>query len=228
MSLLVRRRVDHRVVIMRNRSVSRGATATTTSLAIAFLLAVLAANAAGPPKVPQSPGRYPAVGDQVRALPPGYRTIKVDRHNYRYHDGSFYRPGPEGAYVVVRAPIGAQVSFLSPGYVSFGIGTGHYFFANFTYYMWNADRTGYVVVEKPEGAETAIATANATGESEVFVYPNKEQSKEQQDRDRYECYRWAVDQTGFDPVAGESDVVKAGDYRRALSACLEGRGYTVR
>jgi hypothetical protein len=33
----------------------------------------------------------------------------------------------------------------------------------------------------------------------VYFYPTKGQSQEQQDRDRYECYRWAVQQTGFDP-----------------------------
>jgi hypothetical protein len=36
---------------------------------------------------------------------------------------------------------------------------------------------------------------------EVYFYPAKGQSKEQQERDRYECYLWAKDQTGFDPSA---------------------------
>jgi hypothetical protein len=33
----------------------------------------------------------------------------------------------------------------------------------------------------------------------LYFYPKKGQSKEQQDRDRYECYLWAVKQSGFDP-----------------------------
>ncbi len=33
----------------------------------------------------------------------------------------------------------------------------------------------------------------------VFFYPERNQSPEQQDRDRYECYNWAVRETGFDP-----------------------------
>jgi hypothetical protein len=37
--------------------------------------------------------------------------------------------------------------------------------------------------------------------TEVYYYPNKGQSEAQQDRDRYECYRWARKQTGFDPSA---------------------------
>jgi len=35
--------------------------------------------------------------------------------------------------------------------------------------------------------------------TQVFFYPNSGQSPEQQNRDRYECYLWAVKQTGFDP-----------------------------
>jgi len=33
---------------------------------------------------------------------------------------------------------------------------------------------------------------------DAFIYPNKGQSKKQQD---YECYDWAKQQTGFDPMA---------------------------
>ena len=131
-----------------------------------------------------------------------------------------------------------------------------------------------------------------------YIYPSKGQSAQQQDRDRYECHTWAVQQTGFDPTRPQTaqapsapppgrPVVKgaargaavgavggaiAGDagrgaaagaavggllggmrrmdqakaqgqqeaqqqninaqqqagYERALGACLEGRGYTVR
>jgi len=136
----------------------------------------------------------------------------------------------------------------------------------------------------------------------VYFYPTQGQSPEQQDRDRYECYNWAVKQTGFDPsrslpqrervavvpsrAPGETTVgaaitgaiigamvsnprnagggaivgaaaggllgaaaensqqqrveqiqTRRGDarqrrdaaeYRRAMSACLEGRGYSVK
>ena len=33
----------------------------------------------------------------------------------------------------------------------------------------------------------------------LYFYPKHGQSKEQQNRDRYECYLWAVKQSGFDP-----------------------------
>src|SRR5688572_25580645 len=35
----------------------------------------------------------------------------------------------------------------------------------------------------------------------VFVYPQKGQSPQQQQRDRFECHQWAVQQSGFDPTA---------------------------
>jgi len=150
---------------------------------------------------------------------------------------------------------------------------------------------------------------NITAITQVYFYPNKGQSTQQQSRDHYACYNWAADQTGFDPsvssivpeqrvrivpmpppghdtvvmsiagavlgaliagprhagegaligaasgavVGASSDISreelarqmeeayqnhnqardlrkerKALDFRRAMSACLEGRGYTVR
>ncbi|MCB1703638.1 MAG: hypothetical protein KDI17_02195 [Halioglobus sp.] len=207
-----------------SRPVRSVRTTTAVAVAILLLLAAPAVLAAGPPGTQGPHGRYPAVGEQVKALPPGHRQVNVGPQSYRYANGSFYRPGPGGAYVVVQAPIGAQVNVLAPGSISFGIAGGRYFYANFTYYIQNEDRTAYVVVEKPEGAEAAVAAATA----EVFVYPGKGQSAEQQDRDRYECYRWAVAQTGYDPVAVSADADSARNYQRANAACLEGRGYTVR
>jgi len=37
--------------------------------------------------------------------------------------------------------------------------------------------------------------------TDVFAYPQRNQTAEQQDRDRYDCHVWAVKQTGFDPSA---------------------------
>lgn len=36
---------------------------------------------------------------------------------------------------------------------------------------------------------------------DLFVYPSKNQSAEQQDKDKWECRAWATKQTGFDPAA---------------------------
>jgi outer membrane lipoprotein SlyB len=40
---------------------------------------------------------------------------------------------------------------------------------------------------------------NVTAITQIYFYPNRGQSTEQQSRDHYTCYNWAVDQTGFDP-----------------------------
>ncbi len=36
---------------------------------------------------------------------------------------------------------------------------------------------------------------------DLFVYPAKGQSKDQTEKDKYACYQFAKDQTGFDPMA---------------------------
>lgn len=40
----------------------------------------------------------------------------------------------------------------------------------------------------------------STAGAEMFVYPAKGQSKDQQGKDEYACHQWAVQQTGFDPT----------------------------
>ena len=36
---------------------------------------------------------------------------------------------------------------------------------------------------------------------DLFIYPTKKQSAEQQDKDKWECRAWATKQSGFDPAA---------------------------
>ena len=36
--------------------------------------------------------------------------------------------------------------------------------------------------------------------SDLYIYPNKGQSNEQMEKDKYDCYNWAKQQTGFDPM----------------------------
>ena len=85
------------------------------------------------------------------------------------------------------------------------------------------------MVDPPQNVESATVTPPPA--QNVFVYPNKGQTAEQQAKDRYDCHRWAVDQTGFDPTTATGDAEsssKRADYQRATSACLEARDYTVR
>ena len=46
---------------------------------------------------------------------------------------------------------------------------------------------------------SVVLSVAVAAQNQLYVYPLKKQSSEQQDRDRYECHRWAVQQTGFDP-----------------------------
>lgn len=46
-------------------------------------------------------------------------------------------------------------------------------------------------------------TSFQTPPTQVYFYPNKGQGLEQQERDRYECYLWAVRKTGFDPSVSQ-------------------------
>ena len=45
----------------------------------------------------------------------------------------------------------------------------------------------------------SAAAARPKPLTQVYFYPQKGQAAEQQSRDHYECYNWAVSQTGFDP-----------------------------
>jgi hypothetical protein len=44
----------------------------------------------------------------------------------------------------------------------------------------------------------------STALGQPFIYPSKGQSPEQQQKDRYECHTWAVQQTGFDPSMSQA------------------------
>jgi len=71
------------------------------------------------------------------------------------------------------------------------------------------------------------------GAAGLLIYPKNGQSQEQQSADRYACHSWAQGQTGFDPTdpnsaASPREAAHRSDYRRAMSACLEARGYSVR
>ena len=170
---------------------------------------------------------YHPIGHRVTVLPSSYIRIYVGGYPYFYFGGVFYS-GHVSGYVVVRAPIGAVISVLPIGFIEFYIGGITYYYVNETYYIWDDARLAYVVVQKPDGADSAITEAT---QGRLFAYPKQGQSEEQQARDRYECHRWAVRESRVDPTMDdEGDISKRDrdNYRRALAACLEGRGYAVK
>lgn len=188
-----------------------------------------------PPKTrPANAHYYPPPGHVVRTLPRGYHETHHHHDRYYYYGGVWYRPYG-GYYRVVAPPVGISVSLLPDFYTTLWFGGVPYYYANSVYYASRATGVGYVVTEPPSDAVTRGETAAVTsGSDEIFVYPRQSQSEATLARDRYECHRWAVSQTGFDPsqpgggVPESQYAVGRGDYRRAITACLEARGYTVR
>lgn len=174
---------------------------------------------------------YPARGYSTYALPRGYHAAHYRGSPYYYHGGSWYRPHSP-RYVVVAPPFGIGISMLPPFYSTLWYGGSPYYYADNTYYAYRPERREYVVTEPPRGEPDNVV--HTGGSDEVFAYPKAGQNEEQQNTDRYECHRWAVDKTGFDPAqrsgnAGGTEITtKRVDYRRAESACLEARGYTVK
>ena len=71
--------------------------------------------------------------------------------------------------------------------------------------------------------------------SQMFIYPRQGQNQAKQVTDRTECHNWAVSQVGYDPSNPPSAYLteaqlaqKSADYYRAMGACLDARGYSMR
>jgi len=87
--------------------------------------------------------------------------------------------------------------------------------------------TAALPVGVPAGSQSGPSPA-AKG-PKVFLYPKNGQSADQQARDRYDCYRFAVSQSGLDPMrTGGTNTELQSDFDRAQSACFEARGYASR
>jgi hypothetical protein len=126
------------------------------------------------------------------------------------------------------------------GAVMLSFGGVPYYYVNRVYYTWSPYYQGYVVTDPPPVAnsdtapQASIQTYTAGGGSGVLglrVIPEKGQSRQQTANDQYACHKWAVAQTGFNPMSSAQDAnasahMRAG-YRRAMIACLQARGYTV-
>jgi hypothetical protein len=162
----------------------------------------------------------------VANLPGGYRQYDWNGRQYYNHDGHWYRPYGS-RYVVVGAPFGLFVNYLPGYYSSFWFGSTRYFYADDNYYTYEPARRGYVVTRSPYGDDRDDEDSQDQ-DQDLYVYPAKGQSEQQQADDRYDCHRWAADQTHYDPVDSTYDADQRADYLRAMTACLTGRGYSVK
>ena len=112
-------------------------------------------------------------------------------------------------------------------HVSVGFGFGYPFYRPYPYYpgSW----VGVSVWPRTIARRTRTRESAATeGAHQLYVYPAAGQSERQLADDRYDCHVWSVEQTNFDPTLGAGTRSEADEYARAMTACLEARGYVVR
>ena len=177
---------------------------------------------------------YPRMGAVVTELPAGYRTYWFHGASWYFAGGVWYQAGP-GGFFVARPPTGLVVTLLPPFATTVWIAGVPYYYANDIYYRWDPAINGYEVVQPPAGADQPGVPPVAAA-TDLMIYPRNGQTPEQQAADRYECHSWSSNQTGFDPTRNQDRgaapaptlASKAEQYRRAMSACLEARGYSVK
>jgi hypothetical protein len=147
------------------------------------------------------------------------------------------------------------LGFLPALYATYWWGGIPYYYVNDVYYNWNAADNNYVAVDPPPAAaagysddvnaaaaagpdagnaaadNTPSDVAPAAAGAGIIAYPRNGQSDQQQATDKFQCHTWAKGQTGFDPTNQSSSGATGGvreNYGRAMAACLDARGYTVR
>ncbi|WP_146076101.1 DUF6515 family protein [Caldimonas caldifontis] len=167
----------------------------------------------------------PRPGYTVYHRPPAsYHTVYLGSP-YWFYQGAWYSQRGN-AYVVVRPPVGLYMTSLPYYHRVVYVGPSVYYVAHDVYYAPVATG-GYQVVEPP--AEAASAAFDYP-----IAYPARNQSAQQQADDQFQCHEWAVQLSQFDPTLlgsgqpmNDSPTLRD-NYVRAWSACMEGRGYSVR
>jgi len=179
---------------------------------------------------------YPVVGYAVPVLPSDSLSITFGVDHLFFHSGVWWRPVGR-SFVVVEPPVGVLVPLLPPDCVTLWIGGAPYYYANGVYYAVSPGQ-GYVVVQPPPGAETAqtsvpvavtpapvpspepISTPVPKAPPVPVIYPRNGQSATETEADRQECNRWATTQAA---ALADGEV-----FQRAVAACMDAHGYTVR
>ncbi|BFT59730.1 hypothetical protein PMm318_A04890 [Pseudomonas moorei] len=179
------------------------------------------------------PGPQYRPGHVIDRFPDREYRVPYRGMDYFYSGGYWYRPlGPR--YVVVEPPRGIRVSYLPDYAEQVLIGGTVLFLAAGAYYAYQESTQDYVVVEPPVGSlqpqpQPQQPPPPVNNSYDVVAYPANGQSQEQVNQDGYECYQYAVQQSGFDPRTAtyqpDPSVVQA--YRQAQGNCLSSRGYQV-
>nr|WP_133751955.1 DUF6515 family protein [Pseudomonas sp. LP_7_YM] len=170
-------------------------------------------------------------GYEIDRMPGGYSRVPYRGNDYFYSGGYWYRPqGPR--YVVIAPPRGVRVRYLPDYAQQVWLGSALFFLAAGTYYSYEQSTNEYIVAEPPQGAQPVYSPQQIQQPADpydVAAYPGNGQTQQQVEQDRYDCYRYAVQQSNFDPAAATyqpaPDVV--GVYRQAMAGCYAGRGYSV-
>ncbi len=160
-----------------------------------------------------------SLGLVVPFLPFGYATTWYGGSPYYYADDVYYVSNPGRGYRVVAPPNSALITetFISdePGptpVVAAPPATG-------------SPTPTYVQQSAPSQPS---AQAPNPAQTQLYAYPKNGQTATQSTFDRIECERWGSGQTGYAPGQSVENAQRKADYSRAVSACLEGRGYTVK
>jgi len=166
---------------------------------------------------------HPPIGIIVPVLPPLYTRVWIGPNPYYYANDVYYVRSPQG-YAVVDQPPGS-ISLAPPPGMAVPPDNAVTELGPVNDGVQQMAPAPPLNAAPPAPAASPPSVAQAGG-NRLFIYPRQGQNADQQNRDRTECGSWAAGQAGRDPAdaAGQPDP----DYQRALGACLDGRGYTVK
>ena len=98
-------------------------------------------------------------GRHVDRLPDGYRRFRFHNRDFFYFEGVYYDDEPSG-YVVVDAPVDADVPDLPPGAETVVANGTVYYYADGVFYVQQADGS-YVVMAAPMGVTVSELAPDA-------------------------------------------------------------------
>ncbi len=165
-------------------------------------------------------------------LPFGYATYYWGGTPYYYYDNAYYNWDPsQNGYVATDPPPvmqgGSDEAPQSDVPPASDAPSPDYQPAPQSNYAQPPPQS-YAPPPSSNSAASAGPRGNWSSAADIYVYPRNGQSEQQTSNDRFECHKWSVAQTGFDPTRSMNLQGNSADYRRAMGACLDARGYSVK